>query len=166
MLQRKCVILGIGPKNPHTSAEIFRDMHSLAPQLAQAGSDIVRPILGREPSTQEFLQASQKGDKKKLETVFADAQSICATVKSSLDKYRIVLASPISDEIARFCNTNVGIEMFTIHMVYWILPSPKTAKSRCAPKFDLAFVSRKDFFEKKGFAPKCHQMMIKNGRFP
>ena len=77
----------VGPKKPHTSAERFRDMHALA--------QILQPTLGHPPSSTQFLQASQKGDKKKIEIVFANSLTICATVKWDLDKNRTVLASPV-----------------------------------------------------------------------
>lgn len=108
----------ISPKKAQSTAEIFRDMWALAPHLAVTDTDIVRPRLNRAPTVKEYLEASHKGDKKKVETTFANILSICAAVTNSPDKYRIVLASPMSEEIAHFCNTNVGMEMFTLNMVY------------------------------------------------
>lgn len=34
------------------------------------------------------------------------------------DKYRTVLGTPIRDEMARFCNSSMGMEVFSINMAY------------------------------------------------
>ena len=85
---------------------------------------------------EEYLQASNKGDKKRIEEAFANALSVCAAVVSSLDKYRTVLATPMGDEMARFCNTSVGLEMFTVNMAY------EMSLSRCFEVCDLASLDR------------------------
>lgn len=39
-------------------------------------------------------------------------------IANSQDKYRSVLATPMGDEMARFCNSNEGMEVFTVNMAY------------------------------------------------
>ncbi len=72
----------VGPKKPHTSAEISRDIYSLAPALAEADTLIVRPHLNPDhaPTAKEFLKASRKKDKVKVEMACANALYVCAAV--------------------------------------------------------------------------------------
>lgn len=88
--------------------------------MAEVDTLIVGPHLNpnRAPTVKEFLQASRKGDKIKVEMAFANALSVCAAVKTSLDKYGTMPATLVSAEFAIFCNTNVGIEIFTVNMAY------------------------------------------------
>lgn len=79
---------------------------------------VVRLTLGRQPSTQEFWQASTKVGKKKMETVFAKELSICVWGATSRVECRTVLASPMSVEIARFCSTNVGRDVYVQYGVW------------------------------------------------
>ena len=110
----------VGPKRPHTSVETFRDMYSLAPALAEADTLIVGPHLNpnRAPTAKGFLKASRKGEKIEVEKAFSNALSVCAAVRTSLDKYGTILATPMSAGLAKFCNTNVAIEIFTVNLAY------------------------------------------------
>ena len=60
------------------------------------------------------------GSQKKVGKAFEEILAVCAspTVNRSLDKYRIVLASPMRDELPAFCNTGAGMEIFTLNMAY------------------------------------------------
>lgn len=108
----------VAAQKPQSWAEFSRDMHHIAPMLAAADTEMARHVLTRVPTVTEYLQASRKGDKKLLEQAFANKLSVCAAVASILDTYRTVLATPMGDGMARFCNSNVGLEVFMVNMAY------------------------------------------------
>lgn len=105
---------------PQTSAETFRDMAAVVPYLAANDKIVIQPRLGRQPTADEYLRASANGDKAKIERAFRENLSICAAPKvhKSLDKYRVVLTTPMRAELERFCNSGVGMEIFTLGMAY------------------------------------------------
>ena len=106
----------VAPKRAQSSAEIFRDMYVIVPSLAAMDQTIMRPTLNRAPSVSKFWQASKKGDQQLIEAAFANSLSVCAAASKSMDKYRSVMATPMRDELPRFCNTNVVIEIFTFNV--------------------------------------------------
>ena len=103
-----------------SSAEIFRDMAAVVPYLAANDTTVIRQRLNRPPTPDEYLRASASGDKRKIEQAFKDNLTICASPKlqRSLDKYRVVLTTPMREELERFCNPGCGMELFTLSMAY------------------------------------------------
>ena len=101
-------------------AEIFRDMAAIAPYLAANDTTVIQPRLGRQPTTDEYLRASASGDKRMIEQAFREHLTICASprLNKSLDKYRVILTTPIRAELERFCNSGCGMELFTLNMGY------------------------------------------------
>ena len=98
-------------------AEIFRDMAAIAPYRAANDTTVIQPRLGRQPTTDEYLRASANGDKGQE---FRESPTICASprLNKSLDKYRVVLTTPMRAEIERFCNSGCGMELFTLTIGY------------------------------------------------
>ncbi len=108
----------INPRKPQSAAEIYRDMHAILEDLTAADQTVIRPILQRTPSVAECLNTSKKGDQAKIEEAFANALGMCASTRGSLDKYRSILSTPIRDEVARWCNSALGRELFSLGMGY------------------------------------------------
>ena len=103
-----------------SSATTLRDMAVLLPSLARADTAIAFPRLQRTPTVDEVLEAPNKGDKQRIQAIFALHLSACATSKAAknLNKYRDVLATPMRDELERFCNIGAASDIFTIGFAY------------------------------------------------
>ncbi len=95
-------------------------MAALLPSLARTDTTIAFPRLQRTPTIDEYLAAPNKGDKARIQAVFALQLTACASSKTAknLNKYRDVLATPMRDEITKFCNIGAASEIFTISLVY------------------------------------------------
>lgn len=97
-----------------STGEVFRDLCAIVPGLAANDIDVVVPRLGRIPTVEEYLRAAGYGEKTKVHAAFAAKLAVCFSpkVRSSLDKYRAVMATPMRVELQRFCNSGAGMEIF------------------------------------------------------
>ena len=103
---------------PPSAAEIFRDMCAVLETIVADDQAVVQSRLERVPSIQEYLGASRKEDQAKIEDAFADALTICASTRGSLDKYCAIIRTPTREEICQSCNSGAGMEIFTLNMDY------------------------------------------------
>ena len=103
-----------------STGELFRDLCAIIPELAANDVDVVAPRLGRIPTVDEYLRAAGYGEKTKVHAAFAVKLAVCSSpkVRSSLDKYRAVLATPMRGPLQRFCNSGADMEIFTLNMAY------------------------------------------------
>lgn len=103
-----------------STGEVFRDLCSIAPELAASDVDVVAPRIGHSPTVEEYLRAAGYGEKTKVLTAFAAKLAVCSSPKtrSSLDEYRAIMATPMRVELQRFCNSGAGMEIFTLDMAY------------------------------------------------
>ena len=85
-------------KKPQSSAATFRDTCAVLETTAAEDQEIVRPRLNRAPTVSKYMGASRKGDQAKIEDTFANALTICASNRRSLDKYRTILRNPLREE--------------------------------------------------------------------
>jgi len=71
------------------------------PELAANDVDIVRLRLGRTPTVEEYLRAAGYGEDTKVHAAFAAKLAVCSSpkVRSSLDKYPAVMATPMRAEL-------------------------------------------------------------------
>lgn len=105
-----------------STGEVFRDLCAIAPEFAASDVDVVAPRIGHSPTVEEHLRAAGYGEKIKVHAAFAAKLAVCSSpkVRSGLDKYRAVMATPMRVEFQRFCNSGAGREIFTLNMAYEI----------------------------------------------
>lgn len=114
---------------PTSSGELFRDMVAIAPVLAKADTDIVRPHLvgdreGQVPTVHEFLKPTRQGQKSMIKARFAETLTTCAAANNdTLDKMLAILGIPLRQALKTWTTFGVGLEMFQIHGIYEMLSS-------------------------------------------
>ena len=130
--------------------KLWTAFYAIQPRTVESVTNLFFPMRGGVATTKTPVEGAQRSADFLVELnddQFSDVYD-CAIAPSALS---FTLMS--KDELQRFTKLHVpAFRSVMEHQVLrWILPSPKTATSRYASKFDLALMLRKDFFEKKGF---------------